>query len=111
MKMHAIVVKQGFAVIAAFCSNMCLFRNPVITILKFIGCENCVRENKLALFLQLFLEKNSHFNVILMAFLRIFRAIRKSKSTKIWKNLKKCLLLSPISPRALTGQVQNTFKC
>ena len=47
MKMHAIIVKQGFAVIVAFCYNICLFRNPVITILKVVGCEDCVRENKL----------------------------------------------------------------
>ena len=47
MKMHAIIVKQGLAVIVAFCYNICLFRNPVITILKVVGCEDCVRENKL----------------------------------------------------------------
>ena len=45
--MHAIIVKQGFAVIVAFCYNTCLFRNPVITTLKVVGCDDCVQENKL----------------------------------------------------------------
>ena len=48
MKMHAIIVKQGFAVIVAFCSNICLFKNPVPTILKVVGSEDCVQENKFA---------------------------------------------------------------
>ena len=47
--MHAIIVKQGFAVIVAFCYNICLFRNPIIMILKVVGCEDCVRENNLPL--------------------------------------------------------------
>ena len=46
--MHSIIIKQGFAVIVAFC-YICLFRNPVITILKVVGCENCEQENKLPL--------------------------------------------------------------
>ena len=46
MKMHGIVVKQDFVVIAAF-YYICLFKNPVITILKVVACEDCVRENKL----------------------------------------------------------------
>ena len=41
--MHAIIVKQGFAVIVAFCYNICLFKNPVTTILKVVGFEDCVR--------------------------------------------------------------------
>ena len=49
MKMHAIVDKQGFAVIVAFCYNICLFKNLVIPILKIAGCEDCGRENKLPL--------------------------------------------------------------
>ena len=64
MRMHAIKVKQDFAVpvIVAF-SYIWLFRNPVITILKVVGCEDCVRENKLPLWepggeaLQFFREK------------------------------------------------------
>ena len=48
MKMHAIMVKQGFGVIVAF-SYICLFKNPVITILKAVACEDSVRENKLPL--------------------------------------------------------------
>ena len=48
IKMHVIIVKQGFAVIVAFC-YICLFRNPVTTILKVAGCEDCVQENKLPL--------------------------------------------------------------
>ena len=47
--MHAIIVMQGFTVIAAFCYNICLFRNPAITILKVVGGEDCVQENKLPL--------------------------------------------------------------
>ena len=45
--MHAIIVKQGFAVIVAFCYKICLFKNPVTTIRKFLDCEYCVQENKL----------------------------------------------------------------
>ena len=71
-----IIVKQGFSVIVAFCYNICLFKNPLITILKAFGCEDYVRENKLpqwkppaaGQFLQLFLEKNSQFNAIWMTF-------------------------------------------
>ena len=47
MKMLAIIVKKGFVVIVAFCYNICLFRDPVTMILKVVGCEDCVRENKL----------------------------------------------------------------
>ena len=64
MKMRNIIVKQGFTVIVAFCYNICLFKNPVITILKVVGCEDCVQENKLPLWgpggkalLQFFLKK------------------------------------------------------
>ena len=90
MKMHAIIVKQGFAGIVVFCYNICLFRNPVIAISKVVGCEDCVWKNKLPLWgpggeapsrwaiLAIFSEKNSHFNAIWMTFLHVFRAIRKS---------------------------------
>ena len=46
MKMHAIIDKQGFAVIIVFC-YICLFGNPVITILKVVGCEDCVQEKSI----------------------------------------------------------------
>ena len=49
MKMQAIIVKQGFMVIVAFYYNHCLFRNHVLTILKVVGCEDCMQENKLPL--------------------------------------------------------------
>ena len=50
MKTRAITVKQGFAVMIAFVAvQLCLFRNPVITILKVVGFENCMRENELPL--------------------------------------------------------------
>ena len=74
--MHGIIVKQGFAEIVAFCYNICLLKNPAITILKVVGCEDCARENKLPLWgrrgqtpsrwavPQFFSEKNSHFNAI-----------------------------------------------
>ena len=42
MKMHAIILEQGFAVIAAFCYNICLLKNPVLTIL----IVKIVREGK-----------------------------------------------------------------
>ena len=42
MKMHPIIVKQSFAVIVAFCYNICLFRSHVITILKVVDSEDCV---------------------------------------------------------------------
>ena len=45
MKMHGIIVKQGFAIIVAFCYSTCLFKKLVISILKVVGCEECVREN------------------------------------------------------------------
>ena len=54
MKMRVITLKQGFAVIVVFC-DLCLFRNPVITILKVVGCEDCVRQSKLPLLLGKFL--------------------------------------------------------
>ena len=46
--MYAIIVKQGLVVpvIVAF-YYICLFRNPVITILKVVGCEDDVRKNNL----------------------------------------------------------------
>ena len=47
--MHAIIVKQSFAVRVTFCYNISLFRNLVTTILKVVDCEDCVRENKLPL--------------------------------------------------------------
>ena len=43
MKMHDIIVKQGLAIIVTF-YYICLFKNLVITILKVVGCEDCVRE-------------------------------------------------------------------
>ena len=49
MKMHDRMVKQGLAVIVAFCYSICLLKNPAITILKVIGSEGCVQENKLPL--------------------------------------------------------------
>ena len=73
MKMLAIIIKEGFAVIVALCYNICLFKNPVITILKIVGCEDCEPENKLPLWmlgdcrwaiLAIFFEKNSRFNTI-----------------------------------------------
>ena len=45
MKMYSIIVKQGIAVIVGFCYNICLFKTLVITILKVVGCEDCVQEN------------------------------------------------------------------
>ena len=45
MKMCGIIVKQGFGVIVGFCYSICLVKNPVIMILKVVGCEDCVREN------------------------------------------------------------------
>ena len=85
MKMDTIIVKQGFAVIVAFC-YICLFRNPVITILKVAGCEDRERENKLSLrgprgeapccwaIAAIFFEKKSRFNIVL----HVFRASRNS---------------------------------
>ena len=35
-----IIVKQGFAVVVAFC-YICLFKNPAITILKVGGGSDC----------------------------------------------------------------------
>ena len=49
MKMYAVIVKEGFAVIVAFYYSICLFRTPVITTLNVIGCEDCTCENKLPL--------------------------------------------------------------
>ena len=52
MKVHGIiyaVVKQDFAVIVAFYYNIWLFKNSVITILKVVGCGDCVGKNKLPL--------------------------------------------------------------
>ena len=49
MKTHGIIVKKGFAVIVAFCYNICLFRNPEIMILKVVACQECVQKNKLHL--------------------------------------------------------------
>ena len=43
--MHAIIAKQAFVVIVAFCCNICLFTDPVLMILKVVGCERlCARE-------------------------------------------------------------------
>ena len=42
---NLVIVKQDFAVLVAFYHNICLFKIPVITILKVVGCEDCVREN------------------------------------------------------------------
>ena len=75
--MHGDIVKQDFAVMAAF-YYICLFKNPVITIAKVVGCEDCVRENKLPLWgpggeapsrwaiLKISRKKNSDFNAIWM---------------------------------------------
>ena len=60
--MHGIIVKQGFAVIVAFSYNICLFKNPVITILK-------EAPNRWAI-LAIFRGKNSHFNAIWLHFER-----------------------------------------
>ena len=49
MKMHAIIVKQGFAVIVAFCYNICVFKNLCNNDFESYGFEDCVRENKLPL--------------------------------------------------------------
>ena len=38
---NLVKVKQGFAILIAFCYNICLFKNPVIMILKVVGCEDC----------------------------------------------------------------------
>ena len=32
-----------------YCYNICLFQNLVITILKAVGCEDCVQDNNLPL--------------------------------------------------------------
>ena len=47
--MRDCIVKQGLAVIVAFCCNICLLKNPAITILKVVDCEGCVQKNKLPL--------------------------------------------------------------
>ena len=62
--------QKGFAVLVAFCYNICVFKKPVITILKVVGCEKCVRKELLAAgqSLQIFLEKSSRFNAIWMTF-------------------------------------------
>ena len=39
MKMYPIIVKQGIEVIVAFCYNICLFRNTVITNLKVVDSD------------------------------------------------------------------------
>ena len=80
MKMHAVIVKQGFVVIVAFCYNICLLRIPVITTLNVVGHEDCTQENKLPLWGAWgrspqplgdscnFFGKNIHFNTIWMTF-------------------------------------------
>ena len=87
--MHATIAKQGFAVIVAFCYNICLFRTPVLTILKVVGCE-CARENALPLWgpggevpgrqaiLAMFSE-NSHFEAIWMTFCTFLDQLEKAK--------------------------------
>ena len=71
MKMHGIIVKQGFVVVVAFC-YICLFKNPVITILYVRGGEDSGKRTSYhygpGQFLQFFFEKNSHFNAIWMTF-------------------------------------------
>ena len=42
--MYGVIVKQGSAVRLGF-GYICLFKNPIITILKVVGGEDCVREN------------------------------------------------------------------
>ena len=85
MKTHAMIVKHGFAVIVAFCYNISLLRNPVITILKVVGCEDCVRENKSPLWApggedscNFFRKKNSHFNAIWITYCRFLVHLEKS---------------------------------
>ena len=81
MKMHGITVKQSFAIIVAFYHNICLFKTPVITILRVVVFEDCVQEIKLPLWepggkgpsrwaiLAIFFgKKNSDFNAIWMTF-------------------------------------------
>ena len=81
MKMYDIIVKQSFAVIVGFCYNICLFKNPVTTILKVVGYEHWGRKTvsyhngslgakpqSAGKFLQFFVEKNSDFNVIWITF-------------------------------------------
>ena len=46
--MHAIVVKLGFTVLAAF-RYIFDSETPLTTILNVVGCEDCVRKNKLPL--------------------------------------------------------------
>ena len=126
MKMHAIIIKQGFVIIVAFCYNICLFRSPVITILKLAGCEDCVRESKSPVsgglraksarqFLQ---EKNSHFNGIWITYCMFLEQMEKAKLLRfgrVCKNLF-CSVQSAThkfwyQPHTISGQVQNTFTC
>ena len=79
--MRATIVKQGFAVIivVAFLYIAHKFRNPVITTLKVVGCENCVREDKLSL-------KGPEGEAPAAG---QFLTIKKNKSTKIWKKFER----------------------
>ena len=47
--MHAIIVKQSFAVVVAFVTTFVYSETPATMILLVVGCEDCVRENKLPL--------------------------------------------------------------
>ena len=111
MKMYAIIVKHGFVVIVAFCYNIWLFRNSGIMVLKVVGCEDCVRENKLLLhrpggetpsrwvILPVFSEKNSHFNAIWVTFCTFLEQLENAKLLRFGRVLKNLLiLLSPIRP-------------
>ena len=89
MKMHAIIIKHGFAVIVAIC-YISLLRNPVITIFKIVGCEDCVQENKLPCgnlgakhpatgqFLQFLRKRNNHFYTIWMTFCMFLEQFEKA---------------------------------
>ena len=46
--MHYNNHNKVFTVIVAF-YNICLFKNFAITILKVVGCENCLQDNNLLL--------------------------------------------------------------
>ena len=88
--MHAILVKQGFAINSCI-SLQRLLRNPAITFLKVVGCEDCVREKKLRLWgsgeetpspwviFAIFLGKNNHFNAIWLTFCTFLEQLETAK--------------------------------
>ena len=75
---NLVIVKQGFAVIVAFC-YIRLFKNLATKISKIVGCEDCVQKKSFCYwglgakpqaaeqFLQLF-RKYSHVKAIWMTF-------------------------------------------